>query len=58
MPDCTLTTEYISRPDSIEIKTAVDAAQQIPDHAIERFAKFLYSRFLADMEQKTKEAKM
>lgn len=58
MPDCTLTTEYISQPDNLEIKTAADAAQQIPDHAIERFAKFLYLRFLADMEQKAKEAKM
>ena len=58
MPDCTLTTKYISQPDNLEIKTATNAAQQIPDHAIERFAKFLYPRFLADMEHKTKEAKM
>lgn len=57
MPDCTLKTEYNSQPNSIEIKTIADAAQQIPDHAIERFAKFLYPRFLADMEQKAKKVK-
>lgn len=57
MPDCTLKTEYVSQPNSIELKTIVEASQQIPDHAIERFAKFLYPRFLADMEQKAKEVK-
>lgn len=57
MPDCTLKTEYVSQPNSIEIKTISDAAQQIPDYAIERFAKLLYPRFLADMQQMAKEVK-
>lgn len=51
MPDCILKTEYGSQRENIAVTTTEDHAIQIPDHAIERFAKFLYPRFLAAMEQ-------
>lgn len=54
MTECILTTEHDSQPDTIEVTTWEDSASRIPDHAIERFAKFLYPRFLADMEQRKK----
>jgi hypothetical protein len=51
MSDCILTTEYGSQQENIEVTTTGDHAFQVPDHAIERFAKFLYPRLLAAMEQ-------
>ena len=51
MSDCILKTEYRSQQENIEVTTMEDHTFQIPDHAIERFAKFLYPRFLAAMEQ-------
>ena len=51
MSDCILKTEYGSQQESIKVTTTEDHTFQIPDHAIERFAKFLYPRFLAAMEQ-------
>lgn len=56
MTDCILKTEYDSQPGSIEVVTTEDSSFQIPDHAIERFAKFLFPRFLVDMEQRKKAA--
>lgn len=56
MTDCSLKTEYDSQPNSIEVMTTKDGHFQIPDHAIECFAKFLYPRFLEDMKQRKKEA--
>lgn len=54
MTECILTTEHDSQPDTIEVTTVEDSASRIPDHAIERFAKFLYPRLLADMERRKK----
>ncbi len=54
MTNCILKTEYDSQP--VDAKNTGDGTSEtwIPDHAIERFAKFLYPRFLADMEQRNK----
>ena len=54
MTECILTTEHDSQPETIEVTTVEDSASRIPDHAIERFAKFLYPRLLADMERRKK----
>lgn len=54
MTNCILKTEYDSQPVGTK-NTGDDTSEtRIPDHAIERFAKFLYPRFLADMEQRNK----
>ena len=52
MTDCILKTEYDFQP--VDAKNTGDdmSETRIPDHAIERFAKFLSPRFLADMEQR------
>ena len=54
MTNCILKTEYDFQP--VDAKNTGDGTSEtrIPDHAIERFAKFLYPRFLADMEQRKK----
>jgi len=54
MTNCILKTEYDFQP--VDAKNTSDDMSEvrIPDHAIERFAKFLYPRFLADMEQRKK----
>jgi hypothetical protein len=54
MTNCILKTEYDSQP--VDAKNTGDGTSEtwIPDHAIGRFAKFLYPRFLADMEQRNK----
>lgn len=54
MTDCILKTEYETQPGSTMNTSDSANKMQIPDHAIERFAKFLYPRFLADMEQRNK----
>lgn len=54
MTNCILKTEYDFQP--VDAKNTGDGTSEtrIPDHAIERFAKFLYPRFLADMERRKK----
>ena len=54
MTDCILKTEYETQPGSTKNTSNSANKMQIPDHAIERLAKFLYPRFLADMEQRKK----
>ena len=54
MTECILKTEYESQPGSARTADQESDALRIPDHAIERFAKFLYPRFLVDMEQRRK----
>lgn len=55
MPNCILTTEYDAKPITAPSLTDEASGFQIPDDAIARFAKFLYPRFLAAMEQQHKE---
>ncbi len=52
MTDCILKTEYESQPGSTANADKENDTLRIPDQAIERFAKFLYPRFLTDMEQR------